>query len=504
MSSANSEQVTEIERSSDARIPWLLVIGVIALGFLLRGWNLHGRGYTADEVTELLLARKPLASVVMDEDDDRFPPLYRTILVIWDNAWGSEEAARWLSVVAGGLTVIVVWRAGAALLDERDAVWPALLMACCPFNIHFAREGRAYAVYGLFAAMMFWAALRLLRRGERRDWALMVASTIAAVYCHWYAVPLGCVLWLFVFYAGWRRDGWRRPIGAAIATAVLLIPAPILLIRASADLPDEELYAGFDLEALGYTFVSLVGGFTIGPAMKELRSMPAADGIRQFLPWLAAVGFAGLTLVWQAVRRLGIGLPLAMLVASSALLVPVLGYLGNVSGSGFVYRYVVWLAVPYALILGAGAARCRVSWFARLAVVVLLAVNAAALYNRAYDARYDEEDFRAVAAKLEELGAAEAPVLVASNYMGHALQHYWPADRSLTSFPIFAHHGEQRAERLAEFQAAHPAGTKYWIVSQWLPEDDVRRETRDAVLTELGAKREAELVQMEIYSAEVR
>lgn len=232
--------------------------------------------------------------------------------------------------------------------------------------------------------------------------------------------------------------------------------------------------------------------------------MPAAEGIRQFLPWLAAVGFAGLTLVWQAVRRLGIGLAIVMLVASSALLVPVLGYLGNVSGSGFVYRYVVWLAVPYALILGAGASRCRDSWLARLAVVVLLAVNAAALYNRAYDGRYDEEDFRAMAAKLEELGAAEAPVLVASNYMGHALQYYWPAERLLTSFPIFAHHGELRAERLAEFKAAHPVGTKYWIVSQWLPSDDVRRETRDAVLAELGAKPEAELVQMEIYSAEVR
>lgn len=499
----SSEEPPPSTAESASRIPWLFVIAVIALGFALRGWNLHGRGYTADEVAELLLARKPLASVVMDEDDDRFPPLYRTILVVWDQVWGTEAAARWLSVVAGTLTVVVVWRAGATLLDERDAPWPALLLAICPFHIHFCREGRAYAVYCLLAAMMFWAALAVLRRGSRREWALLVGSTIAAVYTHWYAVPLGCVLWLFAFAAGWRRDGWRRPIAAAIATAVLLIPAPIILLRASADLPDEELYAGFDLEALGYTFVSLAGGFTIGPSMKELRSIPAAEGIRLFLSWLAAVGFAGLTLAGQAVRRLGISLPLAMLLASSALLVPLLGYAGNVSGAGFVYRYVVWLAVPYALILGAGASRWRVSWAAKLGVVVLLAVNAAALYNRAYDARYDEEDFRAVAAKLDELGAADSPVLVASNYMGAALQYYWPEERPLTSFPIFAHHGEQRAERLAEFRAAYPAGTKYWIVSQWLPADDVRRETRDAALDELNAKLEAELVQMEIYSAEV-
>lgn len=499
---------TATPAKESSRVPWLFVIGVIALALALRGWNLHGRGFTADEVAELLLARQPLASVIMDEDDDRFPPLYRTILVIWERAFGTEAAARWLSVVAGVLTVIVVWRAGAALLDERDAPWPALLLACSPFHIHFCREGRAYAVYCLFAAMMFWAALRLLRDGgarRRGEWALMVGSTVAAVYSHWYAVPLAALLWAFSLAASWRRDGWRLPAGAVAATALLLIPAPIILIRASADLPDEELYAGFDLEALGYALISLPGGFTIGPSMKELRSIPAAEGIRQFLPWVAAVGLAGLVLLGQAIRRLGLrgagGRALAMLVAS-ALLTPLLGYAGNLTGGGFVYRYVVWLVVPYALLLGAGASRSRASWAARLAVVALLAVNAAAIFNRAYDSRYDEEDFRAVAAKLEELGADDAPVLVASNYMGAALRYYWPAERPLTSFPIFAHHGDQRAERLQEFRQTHPSGTKFWIVSQWLPETDVRRATRDAALVELGATLEAQLVQMEIYSAQ--
>lgn len=77
------------------------------------------------------------------------------------------------------------------------------------------------------------------------------------------------------------------------------------------------------------------------------------------------------------------------------------------------------------------------------------------------------------------------------------------SERALTSFPIFAHHGEQRAARIAEFRAPHPPGTKYWIVSQWIPADDVRRKTCDAALAELDAKLEAELVQMEIYSAEL-
>jgi hypothetical protein len=497
-----SNQPSEV--SASARVPWVFIGLVILLGFTLRAWNLHGRGYTADEVAELLLARQPLASVVLDQDDDRFPPLYRTLLVMWDDAWGTEMAARWLSVVAGMLTLVVVWRAGAELLGEADAPWPALILACCPFHIHYCREGRAYAVYCLFVAIMFWAALRLLNRGGRRNWALLVGSTVAAVYTHWYSVPVGAVLWCVVLIATWRREGWRAPIASIVACVLLLIPAPILLIRASADLPDEDLFARFDVEALGYTCASLVGGFTVGPSMKELRSIPASKGIREFLPWVAVIGAAGVTLAWHAVRRIAKPYPLALLLLSSAVLVPVLGIVGNLTGAGYVYRYVVWLVVPYALLIGAGASRSRFSAAAAIATIALLAVNFIALYNRAFDSRYDEEDFRAVAAKLEALGAAKAPVLVASNYMGDALAYYWEDERPLTSFPIFAHHQKQREQRLAEFLTAVPTGTRYWIVSQWLPADDTRRATRDAVLHDLNATLEAELVQMEIYSAVAR
>jgi hypothetical protein len=194
--------------------------------------------------------------------------------------------------------------------------------------------------------------------------------------------------------------------------------------------------------------------------------------------------------------------PLILLISTLSL-VPALGILGDVVGVGFVFRYVAWMTIPYALLLGAGAGCWRGSKLAAAAVAALLAVNVYAIYNRHFDARYAEEDYRAVAQKLDELEPERRPVLVASHYMGAALRYYIGDTRPLDSFPIFASRQSDRDESLARFFASRRSGERYWIVSQWLPPDDDRRSIRDAALERFNAKLEAELHQAEIYSASV-
>jgi len=476
-------------------------MAVIALGVFLRAWNLHATGFTSDEVAELNDIHKPLADIIADRDDDLFPPLYRTTAALAVRATGTDLAVRWLSVAYGVLTLVVVWRAGAELLGERDAVWPTLLLACSPFHINFCRDGRAYALYCLLTAVMFWAALRLLRLGSWGNWSLFVASTAGAVYTHYYAGPLAVVVSAVVLAAVVPRDGWRQPLLATAAIVVLLLPTPFLLKAALRDKTEELLVAWFDVEAFGYSFVSQATGFTVGPSMVELRSMPASEGIRQFIPWIAVLGFAFLALAWHAYLRLD--KPSLAPLAATLALAPALGVLGNVVGIGFVFRYVAWMTIPYVLLLGAGASRWRESRMAAVAIVALVAVNAYAVYNRLFDARYAEEDYCAVTRRLDELDPEHRPVLVASHYMGAALTYYAADTRSVASFPIFASQQSDRDKRLASFRYSHTPGEQFWIVSQWLPLDDGRRPVRDAALKRFNAKLEAKLNQAEIYSATI-
>ena len=267
-----------LDKSSSRSL--LLALVVIALGVALRAWNLHGSGFTSDEVAELNAIHQPLADIIADRDDDLFPPLYRTTAALVVRAAGTDLAVRWLSVAYGALALIVIWRAGAELFGERDAVWPTLLLAGSPFHINICRDGRAYALYCLFAAVMFWAALRLLRRGGWSNWLLLIVSTAGGVYTHYYLGPLAVVVWLVVLATAIPRDGRRQPLIAATAITMLLLPAPFMLRTALADKTEELLVAWFDVEALGYAFVSQATGFTVGPSRVELRSMPASAGIR--------------------------------------------------------------------------------------------------------------------------------------------------------------------------------------------------------------------------------
>jgi hypothetical protein len=475
---------------------------IVLLGLVLRAWNLQGNGYNSDEIRELKLARAPLTDLILDRDKDRFPPLHRTLVGVAIRATGSDAAARWLSVACGVLTVVVAWRAGATLLGEREAPWPALIMACSPYHIFYCREGRAYALYMLLAALMFWGALRLLRGGGARNWLLLIGSSAAAVFTHYYAAPLVIVVWLSVTWASYRRDGWREPLIAGLVMTLLLGAAATLLWLAMSDVHDEKLVAWFDVEALGFTYVSLATGFSAGPSINELRGMSASEGVKQFLPWIVAIGVAYATLGWQALRRLGKP-DLALLLTPMLLLVPALGVLGNLDGQGFVFRYVCWLTTPYALLLGTGASCWRRSRFAAVGVVILLAVNAISITNRRFDARYAEEDFRALAAKLDELDPSRGPVLVASDYAGDALAYYTAGERSVAGFSVFSHHAAQREAILNEFLASHPSGTRFLLVSQWLPKDDVRRDTRDAALARFHAEPLVRQSQIDIYSAVV-
>ncbi|MCA9237902.1 MAG: glycosyltransferase family 39 protein [Planctomycetales bacterium] len=488
-----------IDRSSLRRalLPGLILL----LAFILRAWQLHGTGYTSDEVAELLLTRKPIASMLLDEDDDLFPPLYRPTVAIWIRLWRTELAARWLNVVYGVGAVAVVLAAGRELLGKRLGWWPALFLACAPFHIHYCREGRAYALYALFAAMMFWGALRVLNHNRRGDWILLTLSSAAAVWTHYYAGPLAVVVWAVLADREIRAGRWRALLTATAALGLLLAPTPILLHRAMADHPDESLPASFDVEALGYMYAMQALGYTVGPSMKDLRSMSAAEGIRQFLPWLAVVALTWAVLGWSAVCAIGRRRAFWLLALPTVLLIPALGYGGNLAGVGFFYRYAAWLPIPYALLIGAGASRSVKNWLVSCAAATLIAVNLLAFYNRLYDPAYAEEDFRAVATKLDELAEPGESVVVASHYMGQALHYYTGDSRPLASFPIFVQFEDVRQREIAEFLDTLQPGERYWIVSQWLPKDDVRRETRDAALQRLGAVLRAELNQTEIYEA---
>ncbi len=494
--SENPQPAESLERGN----PWFL-LAIVLLAFALRAWNLHGEGFTADEVSEVLASHVPVVSMLLDEDDDQFPPLYRLALGLSVRLTGSDLTARWLSVLCGTAVIFVVWGAGAELLGKRDGWWPALLLATCPFHIHYSREGRAYAFFFFFCCLAIWAMLRLLRNGSVGNWCLLAAGSLAAIYTHYFAVPLLAAVWLISLLGVQNRDARLRGLIAALCVTIGTLPAFYLLRRAMLDFPVGKLVSTFDVEALGYTYMLLVSGFTLGPSMRELRTLSASEGIALFLPWIATVGCVLLVLSYYALQRLRSSRGLLPLLFLLLFLVPAIGWSGNLAGVGFVYRYVLWLAFPFVLWVAAGAACSKSSRLAMFATVALLLLNVIAVGNGYMNPRYQGEDFRATARYLTSQQKEPRPILVASPYMAQALRYYLPEDWEVDSFPIFSQLEEPREKRVAEFLASLDKGEPYWFLSQWLPKDDIRRQTRDAIRERLASEFITEVGMMEIYKA---
>ncbi len=493
-----SQSNTDLHQSNEVNsiAYWLAVIVVFAL--LIRAWDLNGTGFTSDEVSEINSAHASLQSIIMDEDDDRFPPFYRFVLSSCVKATGTDLTLRWVSVVCGVLAVVVVWMIGKEIAGTRVGLWSAFLLAVSPFHIHFSREGRAYGFYFLFCCIAMWAAVRLSRTSKFKDWLCLGFASLLALYCHYYAVPFLAVLWLSALWVTRTHGTWRYAWIVLAGCALFSIPVALILLDATENMPAGSLVAWFDIEAWAYTFLIQVSGFTFGPSMRELRSISAAEGIRMFLPWVAATGVALATLSYFAYLTLKDSKWLGMLAVFLVAMVPLVGYAGNLFGVGCTYRYVIWIALPYVLWLGAGAAQLSHRKLVLPAVCLLLVLNGIAVYNRHNDPRYAKEDFRAVAQYLEDHEYGNMPVLVANPYIATALDYYLDDEWEISSFSIFVEYKEGRKRSLEEFVDSHSPGSRLWILSEWLPYDDSRLETRNEVRDRFQAELIHELCMMEI------
>jgi uncharacterized membrane protein len=226
---------------------WLrapVLVGLAVAALLVRLYRLDAQSLWLDEGSSwatsrsgwLLLARElfnPTAAY----------PLYHLLLKAWTGVFGDGEwALRLPSALAGALAVPAVYAAACRLegaWDEGNGgrgeaggsgglSWYGLAAAAvvllAPYAIWYGQEAKVYSLLLLCAAAITWALARALQTGARRDWAVLAAACVAAVFVHRLAA-------LVVVAAGWAAvqgtgggrgqgtQGWRVWAAAGLALA---------------------------------------------------------------------------------------------------------------------------------------------------------------------------------------------------------------------------------------------------------------------------------------------
>jgi mannosyltransferase len=152
---------------------------------------------------------------------------YYSLLHLWIQLSASIEWARFLSLLAFGLTVLLVGHLGVRLGGRLCGVLAAIVAGTNPLLVAAALSARPYALSTLAATASVAALLRWLGAdGVRWAWWFCVAS-IATLLLHLFAIlaPLSVLVAAIALKPQMFRGKWRAlaaPIGLILAAALSL------------------------------------------------------------------------------------------------------------------------------------------------------------------------------------------------------------------------------------------------------------------------------------------
>ncbi|MBI2886149.1 MAG: glycosyltransferase family 39 protein [Chloroflexi bacterium] len=334
--------------------------GVVLLAFLLRMVNLGGQSLWYDEAFSLLLARQPLGEIPGRTALDTMPPLFYWLLHLWGVGPPVDFYPRFLSVLAGVLSVALVWAVAQRLSDGPVAAAAALYTAVSPYHLYYSQEVRMYALLGLWSLLAVYGFLRGWQRGEGAGWALYGAGTALALYTHalgW--LPSASLLFWAVLQARRRSARLQAPLLALLAGLALYLPWMVVLVGQTQQVLASFWYSPPSFLSPLASFYLFFAGTFPGPVLLPLGlgavllalALTAAAGFRRRVAWL------GLLWVWAL-------LPLLALLAAS-LLRPL-----------YLERVALGAAFPVYILLGWATLRTHPRWLGWALGGVLLVVGA--------------------------------------------------------------------------------------------------------------------------------
>ncbi len=419
-------------RRSARRLLPLVVVAALAVA--LRVLWLDRQSLFVDEHAERVIAALPWSRLL--DHPDGFPPLWFFLAHGWLDLFGFDASLRWLSVVLGVATVLCCAGAAGVVGGRRAAVTTGAVTAVSPLAIWHAQESRPYSLVLLLAAALAWAFLRLVvdpddPSSRRGAWLAYGAIAVAGAWTHYFfALPVGLTALLLLARPRTRRAAVvvHGLIGLACLPLIGLLRGDVGLQQQLGTMGGS---AAAGPEAVGYSYLTYVAGFSVGPSNRELHEIATAAAARAIVVPLLVVTVLLGALAWWAVRHRRTAGVVELALAAT---VPVLAAVVVCAalGVGFRPRYVNWGLAPLAVLAGCALARARVVPGVLLGAV-FLGLTAASLVNRNQRADYKVEDLRAAVAVITASEARSGvplpdgigdPVAVVSGYLAPVADFY--------------------------------------------------------------------------------
>jgi 4-amino-4-deoxy-L-arabinose transferase-like glycosyltransferase len=308
---------------------WFAPLAIICLGFAIRVYGFDRLSLWLDEIYVVDYARLPWRDVFGFEGAyDNHPPLYFVLVKLTSLVSSEVNGLRYLSIVTGTLTILVVYALTLRLVNRNAAMLASLILALSPLHVWYSQEGRMYAPTTLTIAISYYTLIRFLERGSPR-WGIGYGATLViAMYLDYsalYALAPQAFVVLALVWRNWRR---LRSWVAVVAGAGLLYLPWIREILTTIDTIEERDFLFVTWPKIASSFFTVIG--LPGEAGYYWGFVP--------MPWTE----------WPEAR------PVLIAMVATVLL------LGTVTLRG---RYLPALIVGVALLFGTIATAALVSYF---------------------------------------------------------------------------------------------------------------------------------------------
>ncbi len=391
-----------------------------AIAAVLRVVGLDAKGFWEDEAATVALLRIDHLGDLLTAiaDTERVPPLYYLLAWPWSRIFGdSEVGLRSLSVLIGVATVPVAYLAARELVSQRAGIIAAALVAVNPLLVWYSQEARGYGLLVLLSGLALYFLARSLGDPSPRSLALWSLSSVLALATHYFAA------FLFLGEAAWLigRLGARRAV--LVATAVPAAAAIALIPLAVAQ---QDAHAGSDwipnislltrvVEIPGYLLVGFELPFPLALGLAALAAVLAGVGLLLLLT-RGDPGERHGALVAGSVAVAGLALPLALVV---------------VGVDAFIYRNVIGVLLPLAIVVAAGLGAARAGRIGIATAAGLAAVSVGVVLATASEPKYQREAWREAAAALGPAERARAIVTTPGEPGREPLQNVYLPDTAL-------------------------------------------------------------------------
>lgn len=240
-----------------------MIYAILGVGIILRLISLN-QSLWLDEATSAMVARMSITDIFTKFlPGDFHPPFYYVFLHFWTVLFGTSEIAlRAPSVIAGILTIYIVYLIGRELQVEKVGIIAAILTATSGLHIYYSQEARMYSLATLFVALsilFFTKTLHARRVGDFINFGLFLSLSFLTDYLPILIIP---VFWLAAAVSRKNSNWWKKLVVSHIIlfiTALLWVPTLL-----------KQINLGFSIQTVSPLWYQILGLTTL----KNLALIP--------------------------------------------------------------------------------------------------------------------------------------------------------------------------------------------------------------------------------------